>query len=117
MAVIEADPISGNAPLDVQFSASNSTDDYEIVSYIWSFDDGNTASGENVSHTFQTIKDYEVTLTVTDSNGASDTESIIISVNDLDNQPPVARIEANPISGNAPLLVEFSGRGLRMTMA
>ncbi|WP_222430279.1 PKD domain-containing protein [Maribacter sp. MAR_2009_72] len=108
-AVIDANPISGNAPLDVQFSASNSTDDDEIVSYIWSFDDGNTASGENVSHTFQTIKDYEVTLTVTDSNGASDTESIIISVNDLDNQPPVAKIEANPLSGNAPLLIEFSG--------
>ncbi|WP_405381828.1 PKD domain-containing protein [Maribacter sp. LLG6340-A2] len=110
-AVIEANPISGNAPLKVDFSGRNSKDDNEIVSYEWSFGDGNSANGENVSHTFQTIKEYEVTLTLTDSNGASDTESIIISVNDLDNQPPVAKIEANPLSGNAPLFVEFSGQG------
>ncbi len=44
----------------------------EIVSYEWDFGDGNTGEGQAVSHVFEGPGSYEVTLTVTDSNGIED---------------------------------------------
>ncbi|MCK5405102.1 MAG: PKD domain-containing protein, partial [Desulfobulbaceae bacterium] len=42
-----------SAPLDVRFSAENSTDsDGTIVSYSWDFGDGETGVGETVDHTY-----------------------------------------------------------------
>jgi len=60
----------------VCFDAAKSTDsDGKIVSYIWDFDDGTTASGARVSHIFKERDDYKVVLTVTDSSGFKDSES------------------------------------------
>ncbi|WP_157483764.1 PKD domain-containing protein, partial [Maribacter hydrothermalis] len=109
VAAISANPISGNSPLTVNFTGSNSTDDNGIVSYLWDFADGTTSDIANPTHTFNNILDYNVTLTVTDANGESNMTSITISVNDLPNEAPVAIISANPISGNSPLTVDFTG--------
>jgi len=66
-------PLAGET---VQFDATGSSDpDGSIVSYSWNFGDGGTASGAVVTHTFATNGTYSVTLTVTDNEGASDTES------------------------------------------
>lgn len=52
----------------VAFNASSSTPEGgTIVSYLWDFGDGNTASGVTVNHTYTTYGTYLVTLTVTDS--------------------------------------------------
>jgi PKD repeat protein len=42
-----------------------------IVSYEWSFDDGNTAHEEIVSHSYSSPGDYAVTLTVMNDKGAT----------------------------------------------
>lgn len=67
-ASFTATPTSGEAPLLVSFNASGSSDpDGDDLSYSWNFGDGSpTASGENVSHTFQDAGDFTVTLTVSD---------------------------------------------------
>ncbi len=52
----------------------------DIESYGWAFGDGTTATGETVTHTFETAGTYEVTLTVTDTGGASDTTSRQVEV-------------------------------------
>ena len=68
---------------NITFDASNSYDtDSLIVSYDWSFSDG--ATGENVTatHAYQNAGDYNVTLTVTDNEGATDTFSKKVSVRD-----------------------------------
>lgn len=39
------------------------------ATYVWNFDDGTTASGQNVSHTFATEGIYLVNLVITDANG------------------------------------------------
>ena len=66
-------PLSGEA---VQFDATGSSDpDGTISSYSWSFGDGGTASGAVVNHTFASHGTVTVALTVTDNEGASDTES------------------------------------------
>ncbi|MCK4600401.1 PKD domain-containing protein [Candidatus Bipolaricaulota bacterium] len=58
------------SPFVVSFDASNSSDpDGIIVSYGWDFDDGTTATGKEVQHTFISPGDYDVCLTVTDEKG------------------------------------------------
>ena len=67
-ASFTANPTSGIAPLEVAFDASNSSDsDGSIISYAWDFKDGNTGSGETINHTFSSIGNYDVELTVTDN--------------------------------------------------
>lgn len=108
-AIAEAVPVSGAAPLSVQFTGSNSFDDVGIESYEWDFDDGSPTSNEvNPEHVFTLPGTYEVSLTVTDADGLTDTDIITINVS-TENEPPVAVIEANPITGMVPLIVNFTG--------
>lgn len=52
----------------VSFDASASSDpDGSIASYAWDFGDGNTGSGQTVTHTYAADDNYTVTLTVTDN--------------------------------------------------
>ena len=63
------------------FDGSSSTDsDGTIESYSWTFGDGNSASGEVVSHTYANDGSYTVTLTVTDNDGDSDSTSQQVTV-------------------------------------
>ena len=80
-AAFAAAPLSGNAPLTVNFDASSSSDpDDGIVSYSWQFGDDGSGSGVTPAHTFGTPGNYNVTLTVTDAAGLSDTESTSVTV-------------------------------------
>jgi len=81
VAVAAADPVSGSAPLTVQFRGSDSYDpDGAIVSYAWDFGDGSTASEADVSHTYETAGSYVATLTVTDDAGATSSDSVAVTV-------------------------------------
>jgi PKD repeat protein len=83
-AVMAATPTSGVAPLAVSFDGSSSSDiDGTLVSYIWNFGDGATASGATTSHTYSTFGTYAARLTVTDNQGASNfmTTTIQVTVN------------------------------------
>jgi len=81
-AVAGADTTSGAVPLEVDFDGGVSWDpDGEIVSYDWDFGDGNTNSGETVSHTYISEGTYVVTLTVTDDEGAADSNTVFVTVN------------------------------------
>ncbi len=63
------------------FDGSSSSDtDGTIESYSWTFGDGNSASGEVVSHTYGSDGSYTVTLTVTDNDGDSDSSSQLVTV-------------------------------------
>ncbi len=83
IAAFSATPISGTAPLVVTFDASASTDpDGDAITYAWDFGDGNTATGETAENTYNSVGDYDATLTVTDENGAESQDTITIRVND-----------------------------------
>lgn len=67
----------------VTLDASGSTDDVGIVSYSWSFFyDGSTRdlSGETADFTFAISGQYEVTLSVADASGNSDTDKMTVTV-------------------------------------
>lgn len=80
-AQVSASPASGVAPLTVNFSGSGSTDpDGSIVSYAWNFGDSTTGSGETISHIYSTPGTYAATLTVTDNQSATNSQSVTITV-------------------------------------
>src|SRR5690606_31670996 len=60
----------------------SSTDaDGTVVSYAWSFGDGETATGATPpDHVYDAAGTYTVTLTVTDDDGATDTETKTVTV-------------------------------------
>jgi len=110
-ASFTANPTSGTAPLEVSFNGSNSSDsDGTIISYAWDFKDGNTGTGQSISHTFSSAGSYNVELTVTDDEGATDSATKTITITDpiTTNQSPTASFTANPTSGTAPLAVSFN---------
>ena len=67
--------------LSCNFDGNGSTDpDGTIVSYAWTFGDGSSASGATPSNTYAAAGSYDVSLTVTDDDGATDTETRTITV-------------------------------------
>ncbi|MEM9718985.1 MAG: PKD domain-containing protein, partial [Bacteroidota bacterium] len=105
-AIFTATPPTGNAPLNVFFDATGSTDsDGQIVSYDWDFGDNSTSTGDTTSHVFTTAGNYDVRLIVTDDSAATDTFTLTLVVNDGGNLQPTASFIANPTTGEAPLLV------------
>ena len=87
-AIITADPTSGVAPLEVSFNGLGSSDpNGSITSYVWDFKDGNTGNGQTINHTFSSTGSYNVLLTVTDNEGASDSTTKTINVTDPITEP------------------------------
>jgi uncharacterized repeat protein (TIGR01451 family) len=64
----------------VVYFTSTSTTDGTPLTFAWDFDDGDTASGPTASHLFTDPGTYQVTLTVTDGCGFSETYSLDITV-------------------------------------
>jgi len=82
VALATADPLSGFGPLTVQFDASGSSDsDGLIVSYEWNWGTGST-SGITPEVIFPEGT-YTVTLTVTDDDGASNSDVVDRNINVL----------------------------------
>lgn len=65
--------IAGEA---ISFNGSNSWDNHFVASYEWNFGDGTTAEGARVSHSYEKDGTYDVTLTVKDSAGNSDSHTV-----------------------------------------
>jgi PKD repeat protein len=109
-AAITATPASGAVPLAVSFNGSASTAPAgaTLTNYAWNFGDGGTATGATASRTYTAPGSYTATLTVTDSFGQTDSETVAINVT---NSAPTASFTATPTSGNAPLAVAFNGAG------
>jgi chitodextrinase len=105
VALMEASPLRGEAPLRVEFDGSRSYDPNGLlVRYEWDFGDGTRAQGPRVSHVYERNGIYVATLLVSDSFGASDQDRVRIVVG---NPPPQAIFTATPISGWPPLVVTF----------
>ncbi|MBN2135183.1 MAG: endo alpha-1,4 polygalactosaminidase [Acidobacteria bacterium] len=81
IAVFILSQMEGSAPLEVNMDASGSYDpDGNITAWSWDFGDGESGSGVEVVHTFQSEGVYTITLTVTDNTGATDIETAVVTV-------------------------------------
>jgi hypothetical protein len=87
VALAQANPISGSAPLIVSFDSSGSFDpdgDLPLI-FDWDFDDGGSSQNASPVHTFESPGTFSVILTVTDSMGASSAAAVDVRV--LDGPP------------------------------
>jgi PKD repeat protein len=74
--------------LAVTFSDASSDGDGSVVTWSWDFGDGTISADQNPSHAYASAGAYNVTLTVTDNEGATGTTSQGVTV--VDNQAPTA---------------------------
>jgi PKD repeat protein len=104
---VYAIPNSGPAPLTVDFTASASSVDGQVIEYVWTFGDGTFSfnpSGtvnsppyylnQNPTKKFYTPGIYKVYLTVTDNLGNAVTETVTVNVSapygeQLQSEPPL----------------------------
>ena len=108
-AAFSVDTTTGDIPLTVNFNAITSTDaDGTIESYVWDFGDGNSSTGQLVSHTYTTAGSYSATLIVTDDDGAQGNSFSTLITPQVPNELPVAGFSVNVDTGDAPLTVNFN---------
>ena len=106
-------PYTGEADVAVTFDGSGSDDPDgtlmtgSIADWSWDFGDAGTATGEMASHTYVTEGIFNVTLTVTDALGVSDSDGAEATIG-LVAQPPLADA-GGPYEGVAGTPVEFDG--------
>lgn len=72
------------------------TGPYTVNSWSWDFGDGNTATGQNVSHSYTADGTYIITLTA-DINNLCGTETVVITQTvNIQNIPPPTTITPSP---------------------
>ena len=80
IAFIQADKTSGSKPLTISFKGTGFDYDGVITSYNWDFNNKKIENMQNPTYTFSDIGTYKVKLTVTDDNGITGEDIIIIMV-------------------------------------
>jgi chitodextrinase len=87
----------------VRFTALPANGSGSYAAFRWDFGDGNTSSFANVSHAFGAAGNFTVRLSITDSNGATATGRVVVSVSPIRVSTPPA-----PRSVNEGATVAFS---------
>ncbi|MFC1859490.1 PKD domain-containing protein, partial [Thermodesulfobacteriota bacterium] len=97
-ATANGNPLSGVAPLQVNFSGSGTDPDGTIAVYEWDFDgdgtfDWHSISGGDTLHTYMDNATVTASFRVTDNDGQTDTTNVLVNVGQA---PPVAVADASP---------------------
>lgn len=102
-ADFSATPTSGLVPLPVQFTDLSQGN---ITGRVWTFGDGGLSTLQNPSHTYQQAGVFTVSLTIS-GPGGTDTKTRTDYIT-VQSSTPVADFSASPLSGVAPLPVNFT---------
>ena len=108
-AAFTASPSTAGERQTILFDASPSTApaNNPIVSYLWHFDDGSSASGRTVGHAYNAAGTYIVTLTVSDALGRTAQSSQGVTINP--SAAPSANFVFSPAEPTANSNVIFNG--------
>ena len=88
----------------ITFNASGSDDrDGAALTYRWNFGDGRNGEGKRVTHTYESGRTFNVSLTVKDKKGASDT-----TVRNLEIKRPVVHEPPAPSPGGGSRTCDFN---------
>jgi len=87
--------------LTVRVEATATDSDGAISRYEWAFGDGTTTTGQPVEHTYESAGEYDVTLTVTDDDGATAraTQTVSVSSPSEGDQSAYGRDSPWPVPG------------------
>ncbi|MFW6176443.1 MAG: PKD domain-containing protein [Thermoplasmatota archaeon] len=75
---------SGKVGEELEFDASGSTDNHNIKSYEWTFNDESVKKGKIVKHSFSEEGNHTVELKVTDDSGNTETITDTVSIDSED---------------------------------
>jgi PKD repeat protein len=99
----------GSVNSTILFDGSRSYDsDGSISKWFWVFGDNTNGTGITVQHTYSKIGIYTVTLTVTDDEGATNTDTTTCMISKTDNRPPTVPIITGPINGTKNTMYTFT---------
>jgi RHS repeat-associated protein len=101
-------PYSSKVGQPISFDGSKSTapSGQSITSYAWNFGDNSTGTGVTPTHSYATAGTFQVSLTVTDTSGGTNTASTTATVAAL----PTASA-GGPYTGTVNQAVNFNGTG------
>ena len=108
-ASFTGNPTEGQAPLAVQFLDTSTGGP---TAWTWDFGDNTTSDVQNPRHVYEAAGNYSVTLTASNPLSTSDpvtrTEYIRVSAP----VAPTAAFSGTPLSGTAPLTVQFTDESI-----
>lgn len=86
--------------LAASFTSGSTDSDGTITGYAWNFGDSTNGTGATPSHTYAAAGTYQVTLTVTDDDGATGTVTHPVTVSSPPPPPPPGVIAADTFNRN-----------------
>ena len=112
-AAPEADFSYESDGLTATFTDTSSDRNNDIVSWHWNFGDGSESTDQNPTYSYAETGNYEVTLTVTDSEGFTSSQSMTVTVSSTVIEAEVARAYKSRL-GN--LRVDITWQGTSQDM-
>jgi hypothetical protein len=110
VASFDYSPAQPNPGEWIVFQSTSTDCDDSVAGTMWDFHDGTTSTDPNPVHKFATAGLHDVTLTVTDQDGATGTKTIVVPVFRA-NAPPVAGFvwtPSSPVAGSQVQLISTS---------
>lgn len=105
-----ANPQTAKIGETIYFNVTASDEDGTLVKYEWNFGDGYqdfTATLGNATHSFDTKGEHTVGIRVTDDDGATNTEDVIVNIV---NNPPVVNITSPDEDQTVSEIVTIQGK-------
>ena len=100
-------PDSSCVPFTKYFTATTTSLD-PVISYLWDFGDGSTATNATPAHTYTSPGVYTIKLIITTAGGCSDTATLARGI--VTNSRPVAIFSATPVNSCAKTPINFTDK-------